>query len=203
MWAGVGTGTNTDPLYQAGVRLECTDGTSSSHVWWEAYTPSGGAGAAEQDYSGRTVSAGDKIVVQVAPYSGSSTNVNLAVYDYGPTLSNGSFNWIASHNIVLDTPAAPSTVECIVERPSTSSGFTDLIDFGTVDFSTASSGSPNQACNATANGIDHAIASNTYTYNHGVTGTAIDMQNSAATTLASTSAPSTTGYFDVTWHAGS
>jgi hypothetical protein len=196
MWAGVGTGTGTDDLYQTGVRLECTDGTESSHIWWEDYPQN-----SEQDYSGHTVSAGDKIVAQVLPNSGPGHNVELYVYDYGSNLSQDYPNWTLHHEISLSSAPSASTSECVAEQVQIGGSRADLLDFGSINFSTDTSGSPNKACNVTANDIDHIISSSQSSLNHGLTGTALTIENSSNTTLADTSSPSSSGEFTVTWDA--
>jgi hypothetical protein len=202
IWDGVGQGTDADPLYQAGVRFECNSGTESSYVWWEVYTPSGGAGAAEQDFPNRTVSAGDKILIQTLPRFGSSTNVRMQVKDFGSNLANSSPNWTSSHDYTTDSPPSPDTTECIAERPTIAGSYADLLDFDTITFSTATSGSFNKTCDVTANNTDHVISSSSSSLNHGYAGSAIDMLNGSSSTLASTSGPSSSGEFDVTWVAG-
>lgn len=202
MWAGVGAGTDADPLYQTGVKLKCDTGTESSYVWWEDYTPDGGSGALEQDYSGRTVSAGDKIVAQVIPNSGPGHNVELYVQDYGSNLSQAYPNWTAHTEINLSSAPSPSIVECIAERPSDNNGSPyDLLDFGSITFSTDTSGSFNKACDVTSNSTDHIISSSQSSLNHGLTGTALTMEDAGSTVLADTSNASSSGAFDVNWDA--
>ncbi len=201
MWAGSGVGSDTDPLYQAGVRLECASGTENTSVWWEVYTPSGGSGAAEQDFTGRHVNAGEKIIAQVLPRFGSSTNVRMQVQDYDTDLN--TFKWTSSHDYTTTSPPSPSQNECIVERPTVNGSYAELLNFSSITFSTATSTSFNEACDVTANNTDHIISSSNSTLNHNYVGSAYDMQNSSSTNLATTSSPSTSGEFTVTWQAGS
>ncbi len=198
IWGGVGTGSGSDDLYQTGIRLECNNGTESSHVWWEDYPNN-----SEQDYSGRTVSAGDKILVQVLPFDTPGHKVRLDISDYGSNLSNSSPMWLSEEVITLTAAPSASTSECIVERPTIGGSFAELAEFSTIEFSTAASNSPAVACDVVASAKDHIVSSSTGILNHGLTGSPIDMENSSSTLLADTSGLSASGVFDVNWDAGS
>jgi peptidase A4-like protein len=200
IWVGMGTGTDSDPLYQAGVRLICQDGTETSKVWYEDYSPDG-TDNGEHDFTGRTVSAGDKIVVYALPGS----NAEVTVYDFGSSLSQPYPNWSADHKFFVS--ASPSAEQCIVEKVDffTSGDYDPVPDFGTVDWSTATSGSPNHACDAAANDQDNTISSYSPTINH-ITGISQYgyLKNTTPTppdTLATTSNPSLDGEITVTWNA--
>jgi hypothetical protein len=203
VWAGLGKGdTDTDPLYQAGVRLECNAGSESTYVWWEVVSPSGDTH--EQDFASRQVSAGEKVIVQILPRYGSLYTVRMSVQDYGTNLSQYYPNWTSYHDYdTTPTAASPTQAECVVERPTIGGTYADLLDFGSITFSTATSGSYNKACDVTANNTDHTISSSTSTINHGLLGTAEDMLNSSSTTLASNSGLSSSGEYTITWQAGS
>lgn len=196
MWAGLGKGWSSDPLYQTGVRLLCDSGTETIYPWWEQVPDTSG----ENNYN-HTVSAGDKIVAEVVL---GGNVVDLYLQDYGSNLSNPYPNWSAHTQIDVGSHVSPSIAECIVEDPTlTGSTLYSLLNFGTVNFSTDSSASFNKACDVTANNTDHVISSSSSGLNNGITGVSVwDIYESFdSSTLATTSDQSSSGAFSVTWQA--
>lgn len=195
-WAGEGTGNDSShPLFQTGVGMLCTNGVASYVPWWEMYPNNN-----EQDYTtGGTPSAGDKIVAEIVV---SGSNAYFYLDDYGSNLSNTIpvKSWGHTYNN-FSTISIPSVESCIVEDPLVNVTHPYLTNFGSVDFSRDSSGSFNQACDVTANDQDNIISSSSTTYNHILSSSTIntyDMYDSTLTDeLASTTGPSTNGYFEV------
>jgi Peptidase A4 family len=168
MWVGI-DGAISDTVEQTGTSSQCSGTTASYNAWWELYPLN-----AEQPISSITVHAGDSISASVT-YSSSTGKFTMAITD-----GTHSFSKTATQSGTLRNSA-----ECIVERPSGSSGLYRLAKFASpAQFAT---------CTATINGASGAIGS------FPVVGQ-IDMVNSGGTIIASTSALSSNqSTFSVTW----
>ncbi len=196
VWAGLGGYETDDALYQTGIEIVCNDGAQTIQGWWEEVPGDG------PTFYTPTISAGDKMVAEAVL---NGDNVDVSLEDYGSDPSNMYPNWDGTHVISTESEVSPDTAECIVEDPidSTTDDPDLLLDFGSIDFSTATSESFSGACDVTANDINHIISSSTPGINHGLEGTALDIEDSDSNVLADTSGLSADGEFTVTWDASS
>jgi hypothetical protein len=197
IWVGLGTGSVSDPLYQTGVKLDCSDGTGTVKAFWEEYPEI----SPEQSFEyNHTISPGDKMVASMHP---NSNGMELDLQDYGSDLSQPYANWTSQEQIWETTPSSFGSGECIVERDTVDSGFSDFANVGTVQFSTDTSGSFAKACDILANDNDHIISSSGTTLSGIKRDEMWGSINPDADLLASTTGQSTSGSFQVEWQGSS
>ncbi len=167
MWVGI-DGATDSTVEQTGSIGQCVKGVASYYVWWELYPLN-----AVQPIKKITLAAGDTVTASVTWKSGNKFTMTIAV-------GSSSFTKTGTQS----GTALRENAECIVERPSGSSGFYSLAKFTTASFS---------SCTATISGSSGAIGT------FGVVGQ-IDMENNAGTkVIASTGTVNSSGGFTVTW----
>ena len=167
MWVGI-DGATDSTVEQTGSIGQCVSGVASYYVWWELYPKN-----AVQPITSITLAAGNTVTASVTWNSANSFTMKIAVGSH-------SFSKTASQK----GTALRENAECIVERPSGSSGLYSLAKFTKASFS---------ACSATISGTTGAIGT------FGVVGQ-INMVNNAGTKfIATTGSANSKGGFTVTW----
>jgi hypothetical protein len=165
IWVGI-DGAFSTTVEQTGSFGQCVSGHASYFLWWELYPLNN-----IQTISGVTVHAGDKINANVT-YSATTKKFTMSVAD-----GTHSFSHTGTQSGTLRNSA-----ECIVERPSGSSGLYPLAKFTTATFST---------CTANINGVSHGIGGFPAVGKINMMGT--------KKVIASTSALTASTKFTVTW----
>jgi Peptidase A4 family len=115
-WAGL-DGYSSSSVEQAGVAVECANGTADYYAWYEAYP-------ANAVYLSNTVKVGDVITVTVA-FSGTDT--------YTFTIENVTEAWTKIAK-VASSGDARSSAEIIVEAPAGTGGALPPARFSSVTF---------------------------------------------------------------------
>jgi hypothetical protein len=129
IWVGI-DGYNNNTVEQLGTEQQVVNGTPSYRAWWEMYST--GAGQPEQIISYFTIQPGDSIRASVV-YEGAG-QYNLSMQDF---TQNESFSIDASSAQYQSPQPQNSTAEWIVETPTSSSGPSNLPNFGLVTFTGA------------------------------------------------------------------
>jgi hypothetical protein len=115
-WAGL-DGYSSSSAEQAGVAVECADGTADYFAWYEVYP-------ANAVYLSNPVKAGDVMTITVA-FSGTDT--------YTFTFENVTEGWTKTVKVAASGNPR-SSAEIIVEDPADSGGTAPLAKFGSVTF---------------------------------------------------------------------
>lgn len=144
-WVGIGVGGSTsDPILQAGVDNNCSNGTQQNYSWWEIYP---GSSVDNQVFIGMPISSGDKIVTTISQNQTTKqwiatvqdqTNGLEGVMQTGGTWS---VDTISNGAPIAGAPVGDASsvsypggwvADWIIEAPQTSAGkmFT-LADYGT------------------------------------------------------------------------
>jgi Peptidase A4 family len=167
IWVGI-DGASSPTVEQTGSLGECVAGTPSYALWWELYPKN-----SVQIIPSISVSAGDKITASVS-YSTTSGKYTMRVAD-----GSHSFTKVGTQPGTLR-----SSAECIVERPSGTSGLYPLAKFGVTTFT---------SCTAVIGGHSGAIGTFPQVAKITMVG------NNGVTVIATTSALHSSSGFSVTW----
>jgi hypothetical protein len=204
IWAGEGSGTNSNPMLQTGISIKCTNGNLAVVPFYQEFYPDGELVSQAFLYP-HTPAAGDQIVAEVVP----SESPSFYVEDFGTDPSNTSPNWTDSESPgSLGFSPALSESECIVEDPDDGSlDRIPLVDFGTIDFVTGEA-YPDGGCDVTANDAEVVISSSDESLNPWITSETLTEWGggdivSGSDDLASNSGRSSDGSFSVSWIASS
>jgi len=167
MWVGI-DGATDGTVEQTGSIGQCVKSVASYYVWWELYPKN-----AVQPISTVALAAGDTVTASVTALTSGAFKMTIAV-------GASSFTKTAKQS----GTALRADAECVVERPSGSSGLFNLAKFTTASFS---------VCGATISGHSGSIES------FGQVGK-IDMVNNADTKIiAKTTNAGKKGAFSVDW----
>lgn len=122
LWAGIdGAAASSDTVEQAGINVECDDGTAAYQAWTEEY-PAPSAPLPERDFS---------------PAPGDDITVTVSVRDHIDTYTFADHTTGRHYTTSAPAPrgADAFSAECIAEAPTGRHGLEKLPDFGTATFS--------------------------------------------------------------------
>jgi hypothetical protein len=199
-WLGLGGDVSGDKLFQTGTGSDCLAGNAVYNAWWESVPGNG-----EQDYPD-TVLPGDHMRALVSWYAYDNSSVQMELLDFGqtwPSYAAPQAQWTEEAYAPTTTTSVygAKSIECIVERPQLRGSLTRLANFGSTHFNRVN-GTPWSlpGCQTEQSTYgEYRLAQASTVPGPGATISALNMVNDAGQTLASTTSPSTTGAFAVTW----
>jgi hypothetical protein len=121
VWAGLGQGTDADPLYQLGIGASCVDGVPQYDAWTEFYkntNPEPAHFLKGKDPWGRIIQVipGDILSVTVSPSDPSGSSSAPLTWGIVEESADGTkLKW--GMNGSFTRRSVPKSAECITERP--------------------------------------------------------------------------------------
>ncbi len=190
IWPGIGTGDPGDELFQTGTESQYLPnglggGTTSYYAWWEIVPDE----PTEVKFTGFPIAPGDEVGAIVTVHANGIVLLDVCDYTKGDCVEKQA-------NVdAIDILAQQA--EWVVERPTTTGGFTELTNFGT-EYVTAATGAQESGS---------GLSSDPFTLGDSLSMTTLERltmkscDNSTTLAVPLNSYPNAAGDFVVTWQS--